>query len=176
MTGAPGVTVVEVRPDDERVTPVIAVHVASMDSDTDTPPEACHRLDLAGLLDPSITFFAAFDRDGGDGSSDAIGIGAFAHRAPDWGEVKSMHVLATHRGRGISRLILDAIEATARGKGVSALRLETSRAFTSAIALYERSGYRPCPAFGGYVDHPISLFMEKVVAEAAPADSIPSGS
>ena len=179
----------EVRPDDPAVVPIIAIHVATM-SDGNTPSDACHRPDLAGLLDPTITFFGAYPKaidhtinhsvhhtidhpvhhivdETLHASSDAsiapdgpVGIGAFAHRAADWGEVKSMHVLEP-RDRSISRALLEAIEGEDRARGVGTLRLETARHFTAAISLYERSGFAECGALGDYNDHPASLFMEK---------------
>lgn len=145
------------RPDDPRVVPVIETHVRLMDASTDDP-EACHRLDLSGLLAPHITFFGAFDE--GDATAGAIGIGAYAHFG-DWGEVKSMHVLSAHRGRGVSRTILDTIEETARRRGAGVLRLETGAGFDAAIGLYRSAGFVPCGPFGGYPDHPTSRFFEK---------------
>lgn len=153
------VTVQPVRADDPRVVPVIEVHVGLMDATT-ADPDACHRLDLSGLLAPHITFFGAFDGE----AATAVGIGAYAHVADDagdWGEVKSMHVLAEHRGKGISRRVLAAIEAAARERGAKLLRLETGADFTAAIGLYEAAGFTPCGPFGGYPDHPFSRFYEK---------------
>lgn len=155
------ITVGRVRADDPRVVPVIETHVATMDALT-PDPDACHRLDLSGLLADHITFFAAFD------GEEVVGIGAYAHcpavgDAPGevWGEVKSMHVLAAHRGRGIATLVLDTIEATARRHGAQVLRLETSVDFDAAIGLYTRAGFVPRGPFGDYPDHPLSRFFEK---------------
>jgi putative acetyltransferase len=166
------VVVARVPPDDPRVVPVIETHVAQMDDGT-TPREACHRLDLSGLLEPSITFFGAFAGDPADPAAEVVGIGAFADRTDDpaaaepWGEVKSMHVLAAHRGRGIAQQVLDAIETAAAERGATVLRLETGASFAAAIGLYERSGFARCGAFGDYPDHPASYFMEKrLVARA----------
>ena len=39
--------------------------------------------------------------------------------------------------------------------------LETGDLQTAAIALYERSGYVPIPAYGGYADSAISLCYAK---------------
>lgn len=156
------IVVAAVRPDDPRVVPVIEAHVGLMDAST-ADPDACHRLDLTGLLARHITFFAAFDDALADGAP-AVGIGAYAHFSGDdgeWGEVKSMHVLATHRGQGISRLVLDAIEAAAREHRADVLRLETGADFAAAIGLYESVGFTPCGPFGGYPDHPFSRFYEK---------------
>ena len=154
------IVVTPVRPDDPRVVPIIETHVGLMDATT-ADPDACHRLDLTGLLAPHITFFAACD---GAPDGPVLGIGGYAHFTDadgPWGEVKSMHVLAEHRGKGISKLVLDAIEATAREHGAAVLRLETGYDFTAAIALYEAAGFMPRGAFGSYPDHPLSRFYEK---------------
>ena len=152
------INIERVRADDPRVVPVIERHVRLMDDSTDDP-EACHRLDLSGLLAPHITFFGGFAR---DADECAVGIGAYAHFG-DWGEVKSMHVVDEYRGRGISKLVLDAIEQAAREQGASRLLLETGATFAAALALYERSGFEPCGPFGDYRDHPFSRFLQKVL-------------
>lgn len=152
------ITIRKVRADDPRVVPIIEIHVATMDALT-PDPGACHRLDLSGLLADHITFFGAFEDD------TPVGIGAYAHFDGEgdeaWGEVKSMHVVAAHRGKGIAKLVLDAIEATARKHGATLLRLETSIDFAAAIALYERAGFAPRGPFGDYRAHPLSRFFEK---------------
>lgn len=153
--------------DDPRVTPVIAVHVATMDAST-PDPTACHRLDLSGLLAANVVFFGAFaasdDASEADAADTALGICAYAHfpdPAGDWGEVKSMHVLAEHRGRGIAGRILDAVEQAARENGATVLRLETGADFDAAIGLYTARGFEPTGPFGSYPDHPFSRFFEK---------------
>ena len=152
------ISIERVRADDPRVVPVIERHVRSMDDATDDP-DACHRLDLSGLLAPHITFFGGFAPEAGDR---AVGIGAYAHFG-DWGEVKSMHVVDEYRGRGISKLVLDAIEGAARAQGASRLLLETGATFEAALALYERSGFERCGPFGDYPDHPFSRFLHKAL-------------
>lgn len=146
-----------VRADDPRIVPVIERHVRLMDAST-ADPDACHRLDLAGLLAPHITFFGGFAPD----AACAVGIGAYAHFG-DWGEVKSMHVVDEYRGRGISKLVLDAIEQAAREQGAATLRLETGATFAAALALYERAGFEPCGPFGEYSEHPFSRFLQKAL-------------
>jgi putative acetyltransferase len=77
-----------------------------------------------------------------------------------------MHVLAEHRGRGLSRRMLSHIEATARADGLRNLSLETGvqPGFASARALYERAGYGYCGPFEGYGPDPNSCFMTKALA------------
>lgn len=151
VTGA--VTVVPMRPDDDQVAPIVAAHISLMD--TTSPSDACHRLEPAALLDPSITFLAAVDGD------HVLGIGAHADVGDDWGEVKSMHVVANRRGQGIGRLVLAAIEDVGRRHGNRVLRLETGAHLAAAIALYERSGYVRRGPFADYAAHPATVFMEK---------------
>jgi putative acetyltransferase len=75
-------------------------------------------------------------------------------------EVKSMFVVPAARGRGVGRLVLEAIEAAVRGR-VSALRLETGVKQLAAIRLYETAGFRRRGPFDSYTDDPLSVFMEK---------------
>lgn len=54
----------------------------------------------------------------------------------------SLVVAPTARGRGIGQTLLDANEQVARQRGCPLLRLEVRVDNASAIALYERNGYR----------------------------------
>lgn len=145
------------RPDDEDMAGLVAAHVAEMDAD-ETPAEACHRLDVGGLLAPHITVFGASD-DGGA----LVGMAALADHGdeqPPWGEVKSMHVVAPERGRGLSWALLDHVCHVARERGLRTLRLETARSLGPAVGLYRAAGFVERAPFGAYDDHPASLFME----------------
>jgi putative acetyltransferase len=119
------------------------------------PPESNHALDLAGLLDPSVTFLVVR----ADGR--AIGCGAFVRQGDCAGEVKSMWVDPGHRGNGSGRALLDAVEAAARGAGLIVLRLETGIHQAEALGLYRAAGYREIGPFGDYRPDPLSVFMEK---------------
>ena len=57
------------------------------------------------------------------------------------GYLKRRWVADSVRGLGFGRRILSALESEARALGFKTLRLETNRALTEAIRLYERSGY-----------------------------------
>jgi putative acetyltransferase len=59
--------------------------------------------------------------------------------------------------------LLGTLEAEARGLGVNRLVLETGVRQPEAIALYERAGFRKIPAFGEYVDSPLSVCMAKAL-------------
>jgi GNAT superfamily N-acetyltransferase len=99
----------------------------------------------------------------------AVGCGALRALGGDVAEVKRMYVVPVARGRGVSKLLLAGLEAAARERGWTTLRLETGPRQPEAIALYERAGYRPIPAFGAYVDAPdagCSLYYERVLGPA----------
>ena len=59
------------------------------------------------------------------------------------------------RGLGLGRRLLQELERQAREHGAQIVRLETNRALTEAISLYQSSGYREVPSFNQehYADH-----------------------
>jgi GNAT superfamily N-acetyltransferase len=78
-------------------------------------------------------------------------VGHAALRKLDDGyEVKKVVVLPSHRGRGISRLLMAEIERIARDLGETNLRLQTGELQVEAIALYEAIGYTSIPPYGPY--------------------------
>lgn len=131
-------------------------HTADMHADT--PPESIHMMDASELDIPQVHFFVA--RDAGQ----PLAMGAFKILSdPTHAEIKSMHVLAEARGRGLSKAMLAHVEQTARAAGVTRLSLETGvqPTFIAARALYDRAGYVICGPFEGYWEDPNSLFMTK---------------
>ena len=120
-----------------------------------TPLEHAFALDLEGLLDPSITFFA-LRRDG-----ELLGVGALKELDPSHGEIKSMHTVAEARRLGVGREIVDHLVATATERGYSRLSLETGtmEAFAPARSLYANVGFVPCGPFADYTESPDNTFM-----------------
>ena len=118
------------------------------------PPEDNFYLDIDQLVDPHIHFFAA--RIG----ADICGTGALAIK-DGYGEVKSMFVAETARGKGVADAILRQIEDQARDDGLSMLKLETGNVLHAAHALYRRHGFTDCGPFGDYAQANSSIFMEK---------------
>jgi putative acetyltransferase len=90
-----------------------------------------------------------------------VACGALQPLEPGVAEVKRMYVRPDHRGRGLSRAILAAIEARAARTGVRTLRLETGRGLPAALKLYGSSGYTQIPSYGEYVGNPESVCFEK---------------
>lgn len=79
-------------------------------------------------------------------------------------ELKRMYVRPAFRGRGIARQLIVAIEEEALAAGRPVIRLHTTAFLTSAIALYQSSGYHQVPAYGPYAGDPASVCFEKRLA------------
>ncbi|WP_425466112.1 GNAT family N-acetyltransferase [Ostreiculturibacter nitratireducens] len=125
----------------------------------ETPPESIHMLDAGRLAAPEIFFYVMRD----DGR--AIGMGAFKRLSPDHAEIKSMHILAEERGRGLAQAMLDHLLAEARQAGIARVSLETGvqPGFSAARALYVKAGFAECGPFEGYVEDPNSVFMTRAL-------------
>ena len=80
---------------------------------------------------------------------DAAGLGGVRHLDTEIAEVKSMYVAPAHRGGGLGRTIIAALERIARERGCRAARLDTSRYLTPAVALYRAAGYREVADYNG---------------------------
>lgn len=76
-------------------------------------------------------------------------------------ELQRMYVRPAFRGRGLARQLIVAVEEEALAVGRPVIRLETGVYLPAAIALYQSSGYRQIPAFGGYAGNPGSVCFEK---------------
>jgi putative acetyltransferase len=120
-----------------------------------TPPEAVHALEHEALSEPHVTFFTAREH------GRLLGISALRELDPGHAEVKSMHVAAAARGRGVGAAMVAHLLALARGRGYQRLSLETGSGedFAAARSLYARAGFTLCPAFGDYPPSEHSTFM-----------------
>ncbi|GHJ42612.1 GNAT family N-acetyltransferase [Streptomyces sp. TS71-3] len=82
-------------------------------------------------------------------------------------EVKRMYVVPEARRRGLSRLVLAALEDDARTAGRTRMVLETGVRLPEAIALYVSSGYQLCARFGPYRFDELSRCYAKPLVTAA---------
>src|SRR5450759_1230877 len=114
--------------------------------------------DLESDLGPSglLASLVAFDDDG-----TAVGCGVLRDVGDSVGELKRMYVPPAHRGRGLARLVLTALERRAREAGLERLILETGTRQPEAIGLYRSVGYTRIPNFGVYADEPLSMCFGK---------------
>jgi putative acetyltransferase len=133
-------------------------HTADMHAET--PPESIYMMDKGALAAPGIRFFVLRE----DGVP--LAMGAVKRIDRGHAEIKSMHVLAEARGRGLSKRMLDHLIAKAAIDGFTRLSLETGiqSTFIAARALYERAGFAVCGPFGDYTLDPNSVYMTKVLA------------
>ena len=77
------------------------------------------------------------------------------------GEIRRMYVVPSARRRGLSRVLLEALEDEARALGYSFVRLETGKLQAAAIGLYVSAGFGPIPRYGPFVGDPKSVCFEK---------------
>lgn len=149
------ITIAPESPLQDDLTLLFQRHTADMHADT--PPESIHMMDAGALAAPGIRFFVMRD----DGQP--VAMGAFKRIDDHHAEIKSMHVLAEVRGRGLSRRMLDHLLAEARAAGFERVSLETGvqPTFVAARALYARAGFDECPPFEVYWADPNSVFMTK---------------
>jgi putative acetyltransferase len=78
-----------------------------------------------------------------------------------YGEIKRMFVHPQFRGRGLSKVLMEQLEAHLRAKGIPLVRLEAGAHQAEALALYERMGYDRREPFGPHATDPGVVFMEK---------------
>ena len=72
-------------------------------------------------------------------------IGSVALSSPieSTAELRKMYLHADWRGQGLGRLLLDEALCEARRRNVRRVILETAATLKTAIALYQRAGFRP---------------------------------
>lgn len=83
------------------------------------------------------------------------GAGIFPLTGGDWGtcELQRMYLCSQCRGQGIGRALLAACLDTARSFGYERCYAETVAEMSTAIAFYERHGFRRLPAPIGETGH-----------------------
>ena len=135
--------------------------IAALDAYSDqlTPPESRHRADQSSLVRPNVLFAVARAVDG-----QAIGCAAVV-LLPEYGEVKRMYVAPPNRGLGVGSALLKFLEAEARSRGCKKLMLETGNKHHLAHRTYLVNGFLERACFGTYSPDPLSVFMEKTIAD-----------
>jgi GNAT superfamily N-acetyltransferase len=154
-----------------------AYHSLVFDLHRTTPADADYRALVAGL-DADLRDRYGPDQDIYDGhnilSTQAcvviafdgdmpVGCGAFRPYDPRSAEIKRMFVPPVHRGRGVARAVLAALEQWAAERGCTRAVLETGVHQTEAIALYRKTGYVSIEKYGPYVGLPSSCCFAKTL-------------
>lgn len=126
------------------------------------PPESTHLTPPKELSAGTNRFFAAKV----DGK--LMGCGAIRVVGRDYAEIKRIFVDPSARGLGLAKAILNRLESESRLLGLLEMKLETGISQPEAIGLFERCGYKQCPAFGDYPKNDsYSFFMRKSLEENA---------
>lgn len=142
---------------------IALIHELDAYQDSLYPAEARYALDLDALCQPHVLFAVARDDEGAALGCAAVVLGS------DHGEIKRMYVRPEARGQGAARQIIRALEQAAAARGCQQLMLETGPYQPEALAFYASEGYAVRGPFGGYPDHPLSVFMGKSLARSAKA-------
>lgn len=121
-----------------------------------SPPESVHALDSEKLRDPSMTFWSA--RINGQ----VAGCGALKELDSYSAEIKSMKTANDFIRRGIAAKLLEKMISIAHQRAYDNLYLETGshEAFTPAINLYLKYGFKECGPFANYKLDPFSKILQ----------------
>jgi GNAT superfamily N-acetyltransferase len=147
-----------VDPDDTAVRDALGAYMEEVASRMRIPALAQGTDDSDEYREPGGVFVVARDETG------IVACAALRRLGADLGEVRRMWVRPDRRGSGLGAGILAEVEARAATLGYARLRLDTNKALTPAITMYESRGYRPIPR---YNDNPDATnFYEKRLRRA----------
>lgn len=121
------------------------------------PEESNHLDPLSELSKANVIFLCACS----DDTVVACGAAKVLEDVERYGEIKRMYVAPGARGKGLSRRLLQELEARLLDRDVHIVRLETGIHQREALGLYARMGYSKRAPFGDYAEDPLSVFMEK---------------
>jgi GNAT superfamily N-acetyltransferase len=119
-----------------------------MDLDGDAMPKAGPR----ELGPPGGVFLVGYDGDV------PVCCGGVKRLPDDTCEIKRMYVVPEHRGRGVARALLAALEDAARDLGYETVRLDTGPRQPHAERMYRDAGYTPIDNFNA---NPVATFFGK---------------
>lgn len=74
-----------------------------------------------------------------------VGTGAFypIARGQNAVELRKMYIVPSHRGQGLGKFLLQALESAIAAQGFTEIWIETASVLQAAVCLYERNGYIP---------------------------------
>ena len=138
---------------DARVGALVRLHGETVRGQTGRG--SAHALDVGALQSAEMQCWTGWF------AEELAGVAALRIWPDGLGEVKSMHVAAAMRRRGVGVALLAHVVAAAREAGLVRVSLETGSwaFFAPAHAFYGRFGFVSCGPFGDYRDDPNSVFM-----------------
>ena len=123
------------------------------------PSESINQDDPEYLVNGDMYFVGAYDGD----SLCGIGGVKIMPDTPVYGEIKNLFVDPACRGRGVSKLVMNALENYLLKKKINLCRLESGVSQPESLGLYRSLGYMERDAYGDYDPDPLSVFMEKII-------------
>jgi GNAT superfamily N-acetyltransferase len=120
-------------------------------------PETQALYDTFNVIEENKTVVIAYRDD------EPVGCGCFKQVNAETAELKRMFVRADARGKGVSHLIMDALEQWATEAGYRYLVLETMHKQIPAISLYQKRGFIRIENYEPYVGLTNSLCMRKEI-------------
>lgn len=118
------------------------------------PAESNHLDSLDTLRNENVTMLGAKE------NNHLLAIGA-VKIFKGYGEIKRVFVPEIHRGKGLAKKLMAALEQILMARSIRAAKLETGIHQHEAIGLYRKLGYQECLPFGLYRPDPLSVFMSK---------------
>lgn len=142
---APPVSLQDADPDDPAAIACLAAYFALLSGViTGFPDQPLPLADAAAFRPPAGAFLLA------RAGAAPLGCVSLRPHAADIAEVKRLWVAPEARGQGLARRLMDRIEDRARSLGYAGLVLDTNAGLPAAIALYQRSDWRPIPPYSGF--------------------------
>lgn len=125
------------------------------------PPESNHAESLEVLVGDDSALFAGYL------GEQLVACGAAKILKDDgvYGEIKRVFVAEEHRGKQLATAMMEHIEEHLKGAGITTVRLEAGPKQPAALNFYRNLGYVDRGPFGRYAADPLSVFMEKVIAD-----------
>lgn len=100
----------------------------------------------------------------------AVACGCFKKHDDHTVEIKRMFVEKEYRRKGLSKMVLEALEKWAASQGFQYAILETSIHFEAAKTLYQNAGYAIIPNYDQYIGLEESVCMKKKLMSSQPSE------
>ncbi|MFA5902923.1 MAG: GNAT family N-acetyltransferase [Desulfobacula sp.] len=120
------------------------------------PAETKYPDSMESLTNQNVVFYGAME------DELLLGVGAL-EGFKGYGEIKGVFIIEAHRGKGLAKSIMLALERHLIDQSVRYAKLEIGILQYEALGLYRRLGYKECHAFGTYHPDPLSVFMTKAL-------------
>ena len=124
-----------------------------------SPEGSAHVLDIPGLQEPSIKFWSLWK------DNQLMGCGALKFLDKDHGELKSIRMEDSFRGKGNGIKVINHLIEEVKKLKIKRLSIETGagKFFAPARKLFDNCGFKPCEPFAHYKEDVNSLYLTKLL-------------